>query len=72
MGANTTLESNLTFSIRKQNMAYYSITFEDLEQRYSFYKSQSYSAARCDRFKLLACSSTFKKPSRYKVLNLVS
>lgn len=68
---NTTSEANLTLQMRKRNIAYSPITFEDNDKMYVTYQSGICDAATSDRSELVARRSTLTSPGTHKILDEV-
>ncbi|MCC0176162.1 amino acid ABC transporter substrate-binding protein [Waterburya agarophytonicola K14] len=71
VAANTTAENNLGIQMRKRNLAYTPITFEDTETMYRSYESQDCQVVTSDRSDLIARRTSFTNPGAHKVLDLV-
>ena len=68
VGLNTTTEVNLAEEMRKRNLNYTPITFEDLNKMYDTYKAKKCDAATADRSELIARRTNFTKPDNHKLL----
>ena len=68
VSANTTTEDNLAIQMRKRNIAYNPMKFEDKKAMYGAYESNSCSAATADRSELVARRSSLANPVAHKVL----
>lgn len=69
--SNTTSEDNLMIQMRKRNLAYTHIAFQEIRQVYGAYESGSCDAVTSDRSELVAQSSILVNPGGHKILNEV-
>lgn len=67
----TTTETNLAEQMRKHNIGYHPVLFEDINQLYRAYEAQKCDVATGDRSELLARLSQFQAPHAHQVLDLV-
>lgn len=68
VGLNTTTEVNLAEEMRKRNLSYTPVTFEDINQMYDTYNAKKCDAATADRSELIARRTSLTKPDDHKVL----
>ena len=68
---NTISEDNLAIQMRKRNIAYSPMAFENAEQMYDSYESGNCDAATSDRSELVARGSKLGNPGLHKVLDEV-
>ncbi|MEL6580061.1 MAG: amino acid ABC transporter substrate-binding protein [Cyanobacteria bacterium J06621_12] len=69
--AKTTTEVNLAEQMRKYNVAYKPLAFENPDEVYSSYESQRCDAVTSDRSELVARRSQLTEPDVHQVLDLV-
>lgn len=67
----TTSETNLAEHMRKQNLSYTPVLFEDINQLYNAYENQECDAVTGDRSELVARRSQFQDPAAHQVLESV-
>ena len=68
---NTTAEANLVAQMRKNNIPYNSVSFENPKQTYQAYESGECDAVTGDRSELVAANTISGNPQRNKLLDLV-
>ena len=66
---NTTSEDNLIIQMRKRNIAYTQMQFENPDEMFASYESGSCDAATSDRSELVVRRSTLSNPSSHQVLD---
>ena len=69
--ANTTSENNLGIQMRKKNLAYTPVIFEDVATMYRSYESRDCEVVTSDRSDLIARRTGLTNPGAHKVLDLV-
>lgn len=71
VAAKTTSEANLESQMRKYNLSYNSVTFEDLDQMYQAYESGQCDAATSDRSELVVRRSGMSNSQAHKIIDEV-
>ncbi len=67
----TTNEQNLTEQMRKQNLNYAPVVFEETDALYSAYEQKNCDAVTSDRSQLIVRRASLTNPDTHKVLDLV-